>query len=236
MDISGSYRLLELKSTATLDEVKAAYRRLARRWHPDVNPDNQQAQETFIQITKAYQTLLRVVPGKKPVGAAAATGAAPAQSANATAEVKVSVKRSQPATPAQSSPGPAANTGAPEPAPGPEAARSQAAPTSPAEPPLSLADEQMKRSSFGQLQDLLKNQRLPRAIALVEALGQRLPQDREVRQWQAIVYQRRARQLIRDRKFNQARAYLKKALSTDPHNRSLWAEVERDFRQLEQVY
>jgi len=95
---------------------------------------------------------------------------------------------------------------------------------------------QLKQNSYLQLHRLLKYQRFPRAIALVEGLAQRMPQDREVRQWQAIAYQRWGRQLIAEGKLDKARSYLKKALKTDPHNRALWVEVERDFRQLERVY
>ncbi|NJN24179.1 MAG: hypothetical protein HC810_07020 [Acaryochloridaceae cyanobacterium RL_2_7] len=38
------------------------------------------------------------------------------------------------------------------------------------------------------------------------------------------------RQLISERKYNQARAYLKKAYTTDPQNKSLLAEIERDLK------
>jgi len=102
--------------------------------------------------------------------------------------------------------------------------------------PLSEADQKLKDSSYKQLQELLIAQRFPRAIALVEALAGRFPHDREVRQWQAIVYQRWGSHLIDEKQVNKARAYLKKALKTDPHNRSLWEEMERDFRRLEQIY
>jgi hypothetical protein len=40
---------------------------------------------------------------------------------------------------------------------------------------------------------------------------------------------------VNERQLEKARIYLKKALRTDPHNRSLWAEVERDFRRIEQL-
>ena len=81
----------------------------------------------------------------------------------------------------------------------------------------------------------MKYKRYPRAIALAEGLAQRMPQDPEVRQWQAIAYQRWGRQLINERKLDKARNYLKKALKTDPQNRDLWAEIEYDFHQLESL-
>jgi tetratricopeptide (TPR) repeat protein len=52
----------------------------------------------------------------------------------------------------------------------------------------------------------------------------------------AIAYQRWGRYLIGEKQQDKARAYLKKALRTDPHNKSLWAEVERDFRRLEKIF
>lgn len=103
-------------------------------------------------------------------------------------------------------------------------------------PELTQAEKQLKGDSYQQLQQLLKRQRFPKAIALAEGLAQRLPQDPEVRQWQASVYQRWGRELINDQQLDKARIYLKKALKTDPHNRSLWSEVERDFRRMEKIF
>ncbi|MBE9124619.1 MULTISPECIES: J domain-containing protein [unclassified Coleofasciculus] len=105
----------------------------------------------------------------------------------------------------------------------------------PKPPPLSEVEYQLKWNSYEHLQQLLKERRFARAIALVEGLAQRIPQDPEVRQWQAITYQCWGRQLVKDGQWHKARIYLKKALRTDPHNRSLWAEVERDFRRMEQM-
>ncbi len=102
--------------------------------------------------------------------------------------------------------------------------------------PPSELELQMKWRSHYQLQHFLESERFPRAIALVEGLAQRLPHDLEVRQWQASTYQRWGRQLMNENQLGKARIYLKKALKTDPHNRTLWSEVERDFRYLEQIF
>lgn len=104
----------------------------------------------------------------------------------------------------------------------------------PSIPPLSEIEYQLKWTFYERLQELLKEQRFARAIALVEGLAQRIPHDPEVRQWQAITYQCWGRYLVKDGQLDKARIYLKKALKTDPHNRSLWAEVELDFRRMEQ--
>ncbi|MDJ0680336.1 MAG: DnaJ domain-containing protein [Xenococcaceae cyanobacterium MO_167.B52] len=51
------YSILELSQDATLKDIKAAYRRLAREYHPDVNPDDSIKQEKFQQISQAYEVL-----------------------------------------------------------------------------------------------------------------------------------------------------------------------------------
>jgi tetratricopeptide (TPR) repeat protein len=101
-------------------------------------------------------------------------------------------------------------------------------------PPLS-ANQQLKQTTHHQLQQLLKTQRLPRAIALVDALAERLPEDPEVKQWQGLIYQRRGRGLIATYHFAKAEAYLLKALRLDPQNRNLIAEVEQDLRQIKRL-
>jgi len=52
------YAILEVPRDATIDEVKRSYRRLARKYHPDVNP-SPDAQERFIAVTEAYEFVLR---------------------------------------------------------------------------------------------------------------------------------------------------------------------------------
>ncbi|KAF5368858.1 hypothetical protein D9758_002874 [Tetrapyrgos nigripes] len=51
------YDLLGVPVTATTDDIKKAYRRLAIKHHPDKNPDDPQAEERFKAIAIAYQTL-----------------------------------------------------------------------------------------------------------------------------------------------------------------------------------
>lgn len=90
----------------------------------------------------------------------------------------------------------------------------------------------LKWKSYQQLQQLLATARFARAIALVEGLAQRLPQDLEVRQWQAIAYQQWGRYLVENGQRDKGKIYFKKALSTDPHNRSLWRKVQDDLSRL----
>jgi molecular chaperone DnaJ len=51
------YELLGLARGATLVEIKRSYRRLARQYHPDINPGDNTAEAHFREITRAYETL-----------------------------------------------------------------------------------------------------------------------------------------------------------------------------------
>ena len=51
------YVILGLEREARLDEIKRAYRRLARKYHPDINPGDRTAAAQFRQIAEAYETL-----------------------------------------------------------------------------------------------------------------------------------------------------------------------------------
>ncbi len=55
--IESFYKILEIDVDADTQKIKSAYRRLARKFHPDVNPDNPIAIEKFKKITEAYETL-----------------------------------------------------------------------------------------------------------------------------------------------------------------------------------
>ncbi|MEO0454952.1 MAG: DnaJ domain-containing protein [Cyanobacteria bacterium P01_A01_bin.114] len=200
MSLADYYRILGLRTGASFADVKAAYRRLARKFHPDVNPGNQRAKDRFIKITQAYDELAEILQPETHRDAEAL-----AQEAIDDGDLvdDLPVEPEEPPTPIQ------------------------------VNPSLSELEQRLKRDSYWQLQELLKKQKYPRAIALVEGLAQRIVQDPEVRQWQAITYQRWARQLIAEGKLDKARVYLNKALKTDPMNKSLWIEINRDFQALE---
>jgi len=51
------YEILGVDQNADEKEIKQAYRRLARQFHPDVNPDDKQAEEKFKEINEAYEAL-----------------------------------------------------------------------------------------------------------------------------------------------------------------------------------
>ena len=52
------YAILGVTREATLEDVKRAYRRLARRFHPDINPGDELAAVRFREIALAYETLI----------------------------------------------------------------------------------------------------------------------------------------------------------------------------------
>ncbi len=51
------YEILGVSRSATADEIKASYRKLALKYHPDRNPDNKEAEEKFKEATEAYEVL-----------------------------------------------------------------------------------------------------------------------------------------------------------------------------------
>ena len=57
MDYKDYYKVLELDRTADADAIKRAYRRLARRFHPDANPGDADAEARFKEINEAHQVL-----------------------------------------------------------------------------------------------------------------------------------------------------------------------------------
>lgn len=57
MDFVDYYKILGVDKTATEKDIKSAYRKLARKYHPDLNPDNKDANRNFQQINEANEVL-----------------------------------------------------------------------------------------------------------------------------------------------------------------------------------
>ena len=58
------YKVLGVPTTATDDEVKVAYRRLAKKYHPDANPGDKVAEQRMKEINAAYDQIMnKTSPG-----------------------------------------------------------------------------------------------------------------------------------------------------------------------------
>lgn len=56
--LAQSYTLLRLNPSASIDEIKAIYRQMAKSMHPDLNPEDPTARDRFNTLNQAYQLLL----------------------------------------------------------------------------------------------------------------------------------------------------------------------------------
>jgi len=65
MDFKDYYATLGVAKTATDKEMKQAYRKLARKFHPDVNPNDKSAESKFKELTEAYEVLGDAAKRKK---------------------------------------------------------------------------------------------------------------------------------------------------------------------------
>ncbi|MBK9254061.1 MAG: J domain-containing protein [Saprospiraceae bacterium] len=57
MEYIDYYKILEIPKTASEAEIKKAYRKLARKYHPDLNPNNKEAEKKFKEINEANEVL-----------------------------------------------------------------------------------------------------------------------------------------------------------------------------------
>lgn len=57
MEFIDYYKVLELEKTASIEDIKIAYRKLARKYHPDLNPNDAEAKKKFQQINEANEVL-----------------------------------------------------------------------------------------------------------------------------------------------------------------------------------
>jgi curved DNA-binding protein len=57
MDFIDYYKILGVDKNASDEDIKKAYRKLARKLHPDLNPDDKEAHKKFQQINEANEVL-----------------------------------------------------------------------------------------------------------------------------------------------------------------------------------
>lgn len=201
MNLTDYYRILGLRIGADFRSVKSAYRELARRYHPDINPHDLQSKEKFIRITQAYQAITSEFLSQNTLSETDINSSHISHSEiDEIIETQTNIR-----TPPQIQ----------------------------LDADLSATEKKLKQLGFDKLQALFRLQRFPRAIALVEGLSQRMPEDKEIRQWRAITYQRWGRYLINNGEPRKGQLYLQKALKTDPMNKSLQQEIGKDFQRLQ---
>ena len=208
MHLSECYRLLGIPRNATLDDIKVAYRRLARKYHPDVNPDDPTATDKFLLVQEAYKILKDADKGDVPKAAFA----------------REPSMRSHMATPPLKSP-----------QPHPKIKIEVKQVNNQIDPINSNPELKLKLDLLRRVQDLLKQKKYLVAIAVVEGMSERFPSSPEVIHWKAVTYHRWSSELILVGKLREAEIYLNKALNTDPKNRELSFEVKRDLERVQNL-
>src|SRR5947209_14614651 len=65
MEYKDYYKVLGVSRSASAEDIKKAFRKLARRYHPDVNPGDKKSEEKFKEINEAYEVLSDVTKRRK---------------------------------------------------------------------------------------------------------------------------------------------------------------------------
>lgn len=219
MHLSECYRLLGVPRNATLDDIKVAYRRLARKYHPDVNQNDPAASDKFRLVQEAYKMLKD--SDKLDLSKDLFTSSASAKNA----------ERSQ----TVSAPPPQASAPSKPPQPQPKIKIEVKQVNNPIDPINSDPELKLKLDMLRRVQDLLKQKKYVVAIAVVEGMSERFPNSPEVIHWKAVTYHRWSSELILARKLREAEIYLNKAMVTDPKNRELIFEVKRDLERVQNL-
>ncbi len=210
MHISECYRLLGVPRNATLDDIKVAYRRLARKYHPDVNQNDPTTTDKFRLVQEAYNMLKDadkddlnkdVFEKHKPKNAPQPAPPQPHSKAQTHSKIKIDVKQ----------------------------VNNRVDPIN-SDPELKLKLDMLRR-----VQDLLKEKKYVVAIAVVEGMSERFPDSPEVLHWKAVTYHRWGCELILVKKLREAEIYLNKAMISDPKNRELIFEVKRDLERVQKL-
>lgn len=57
MEFKDYYKILGISKSASIEEIKKSYRKLARKYHPDLNPNNKEAEQKFKEVNEANEVL-----------------------------------------------------------------------------------------------------------------------------------------------------------------------------------
>jgi hypothetical protein len=199
-----------------LDDIKVAYRRLARKYHPDVNQNDPTATDKFRLVQEAYKMLKD------------------SDKEDLTKEL-FAKKAANNTSPSQSAPPPPKATPPSKPQPHPKIKIEVKQVNNQVDPINSDPELKLKLDMLRRVQDLLKQKKYVVAIAVVEGMSERFPNSPEVIHWKAVTYHRWSSELILAGKLREAEIYLNKALNTDPKNRELSFEVKRDLERVQML-
>jgi len=215
MHLSECYRLLGVPRNATLDDIKVAYRRLARKYHPDVNQNDPTATDKFRLVQEAYKML---------------------KDSDKEDLTKELFARKAATAPSQPTPPPPPKASPPsKPQPHPQIKIEVKQVNHQVDPINSDPELRLKLDMLRRVQDLLKQKKYVVAIAVVEGMSERFPNSPEVIHWKAVTYHRWSSELILVGKLREAEIYLNKALNADPKNRELSFEVKRDLERVQKL-
>jgi DnaJ domain len=234
MQLSECYRLLGLARNASPEDVKLAYRRMARKYHPDVNQGDPAAADKFRLVQEAYQILKDAAAGvmPNPQKRPSSTPTPSRATQPKTTPQQTAKPSQQPAAQSPQSQGASKANQKVEPKVTPKI-KVEVKDVRQKQDPLSDDPEvRLKIDMLGRLMELLKQKKYVVAIAIAEGLRERYKNSPEVIHWQAVSYQRRGSELLIAGKLKEAEAYLTKAMKTDPGNRDLCFEVKRDLERI----
>ncbi len=210
MHIYDCYRILGIPRNATADDIKSAYRRLARKYHPDINQNDPESAEKFREVQEAYRMLKEI--GDNPPASTHTQRRQEEFQRAVYQQTKVSVK----AKPKVDAPPPHTSY-----------AKAQSSSQQTIDPEQKLKLDLLKR-----VQELIRQKRYVATIPIVDGLRARYPNAPEVAHWQAIAYYRWGSELLMQGRLKEAKAYLSKVLTADPKNRELCFEAKRDLERI----
>ena len=196
MHLYECYKLLGVPHNATLEEIKQAYRRLVRKYHPDINQDDPAATDNFRAVQEAYEILKQADKedfSKELFSKNNSASSKPSQSTTRSSKVKVEVNKAQP------------NAHPPK-------SKVEVNETDPWKTKLDM---------LNRVQNLLKQGKYLEAISVAEDMNQKFPDSELVIHWKGVAYDQWVSQLNLVSNLDEAEVYLNKALGNDPNNHKL---------------